>query len=172
MPKIPIDYSKTIIYKFKCNDLNITDEYYGSTCHFINRKWQHKADCYNPNCEKYNQKKYLFIRANGGWDNWQMIEVEKYPCKDKNEARARENYHIELNQSKLNMIKAFLSEEVKKENLDDYQKEYRENHKEVNKQYQKEYQKIRITCSCGKEIGKSEITKHIKTKFHLLNEKK
>jgi len=35
---------------------------------------------------------YNFINANGGWDNWEMIELEKYPCKDSNEAYARERY--------------------------------------------------------------------------------
>ena len=30
------------------------------------------------------------IRENGDWNNWSMIEIEKYPCNDDNEARARE----------------------------------------------------------------------------------
>ena len=35
------------------------------------------------------------IRKNGGWENWCMIEIEKYPCNDKNEAKARERYWLE-----------------------------------------------------------------------------
>ena len=31
------------------------------------------------------------IRDNGGWDNFKMIEVEKYPCKDKRDAERRED---------------------------------------------------------------------------------
>ncbi len=38
MPKKIIDFSKTIIYKIVCNDLNITDVYVGRTTNFINRK--------------------------------------------------------------------------------------------------------------------------------------
>jgi hypothetical protein len=30
------------------------------------------------------------MRYNGGWDMFRMIEVEKYPCKDKREAEKRE----------------------------------------------------------------------------------
>ena len=36
------------------------------------------------------------IRENEGWNNWSMIEIEKYPCNDKNEACARERYWYEL----------------------------------------------------------------------------
>jgi hypothetical protein len=27
--------------------------------------------------KRYNLKLYQIIRANGGWDNWDMIEIEK-----------------------------------------------------------------------------------------------
>jgi hypothetical protein len=47
---------------------------------------------------------YKEIRENGGWDNYSMVEVEKYPCKDKNEARSRERYWYENLNSQLNMI--------------------------------------------------------------------
>ena len=49
MPKKDIDYSKTIIYKIVCNDLNITDVYVGHTTNFIKRKARHKYDCNNIN---------------------------------------------------------------------------------------------------------------------------
>jgi hypothetical protein len=42
MPKENIDYSKTIIYKIVCKDVNIKDCYVGSTTNFTNRKGQHK----------------------------------------------------------------------------------------------------------------------------------
>ena len=49
MPKKIIDYSKTIIYKIVCNDLNITDLYIGHTTNFIKRKATHKSNCNNIN---------------------------------------------------------------------------------------------------------------------------
>ena len=30
------------------------------------------------------------IRDNGGWDSFQMLEVEKYSCNDRREAEKRE----------------------------------------------------------------------------------
>ena len=49
MPKLPIDYSKTIIYKIVCNDTNITDCYVGHTTDITRRKAHHKCSCNNPN---------------------------------------------------------------------------------------------------------------------------
>ena len=73
MPKTPIDYSKTIIYKIVCKDLNVKDVYVGHTTDFIRRKRQHNSVC---NCEtslRHNLKVYQLIRDSGGWENWSMI---------------------------------------------------------------------------------------------------
>jgi len=78
MPKKFIDYSKTIIYKIVCNDLNITDVYVGHTTNFIKRKAHHKSNCVNPIFKSYNFKIYNIIRQNGGFENWSMIEIEKF----------------------------------------------------------------------------------------------
>jgi len=102
MPKVNIDYSKTIIYKIVCNDLNITDCYIGQTTEFAKRKSCHKRDCNTEHREGYKYKIYKFIRENGGWDNWSMIEIEKYSCSDGNEARARERHWFETLQATLN----------------------------------------------------------------------
>jgi len=102
MPKVAIDYTGTIIYKFVCKDLNIKDVYVGHTTNFTKRKTAHKSVYNNENASYHNSKKYKIIRENGGWDNWDMIEIEKYSCQDKNEAIARERYWYELNHSTLN----------------------------------------------------------------------
>ena len=83
MPKKNIDYSKALIYKIVCNDLNIKDCYVGSTTDFTKRKGHHKRGCNNVNTKCYNYNVYQFIRANGGWDNWTMVLVENYPCENK-----------------------------------------------------------------------------------------
>ena len=69
MPRTPIDYSKTIIYKLVCNDVDVTELYVGSTTNFRNRKNEHNNKCHNTNSVKYNYKIYQFIRANGGFLN-------------------------------------------------------------------------------------------------------
>ncbi len=103
MPKKIIDFSKTIIYKIVCNDLNITEVYVGHTTNFINRKALHKSNCNNINGKSYNLKIYNTIRNNGGFENWSMIEIEKFQdCNDINEASAKERYYYELLNAKLN----------------------------------------------------------------------
>ena len=141
MPRKPVDYSKTVIYKIVCNVLIVNDLYVGSTSNFRNRKWNHKSICNNEKGKKYNFKVYQTIRANGGWNNYSMIEIEKYPCKDGNESRARERYWYEELKATLNMdIPNRTIEEWKKDN-DEKIKEKRKTHyqehaKEINKKCQ------------------------------------
>jgi hypothetical protein len=102
MPRKSSDYSRTVIYKLVCNDIAVKDFYVGHTTGFSNRKWVHKNDCNNPN--KNKNKIYTIINENGGWDNWKMVEIEKFSCKDGNEARAREKHFADLLQPTMNTI--------------------------------------------------------------------
>jgi predicted RND superfamily exporter protein len=135
MPKTPMDYSKTIIYKIVCNDLSIKESYVGHTTDMTNRKWGHKSVCNNEKNKSYNLKIYQIIRENGGWDNWSMVLVEKFPCKDKYEACKREREVYEELEAKMNMVIPYITQEETKE----YHKKYREEHQEQLKQYIKQY---------------------------------
>ena len=146
MTKTIINYSNTIIYKIVCNDLTIEEKYVGSTTNFRQRKSCHKSTCNNENSKKYNYKIYQFIRNNGGWENWCMIEIEKYPCEDGNETRSRERFWIEELKCKLNIIVPTRSKkehyeanaEKIKENKKTYQQENADKIKEYKKTYQQE----------------------------------
>ncbi len=149
MPKTQTDYSNTIIYKLCCKDSSILDIYVGHTTNFTNRKNQHKTSCCNNNNKKYNQYVYEFIRDNGGWDNWSMIQIEQHNCKDKREAESTEHYWIEQLGAKLNTNKPYAKckEEPKiyKENWYEEKKDYilekaKQNYEE-NKEHKLEYQK-------------------------------
>jgi hypothetical protein len=102
MPRLNIDYSKIVIYKIVCDDFDIEDCYVGSTTDFVKRKSNHKSTCHNSNSNRHNLNVYQFIRANGGWDNWSMLELEKYPCNDNNEATLRERHWMETLNAELN----------------------------------------------------------------------
>jgi len=128
-----IDYSKTIIYKIVCNDLNITDLYIGSTTQFTTRKSQHKCRCNNLEDKNSKFKIYKTIRDNGGWLNWAMVKIEDFPCADGNEARARERYWYEQLNSNLNMRYPIRND-----------KEYREDNKELLKVKHKQYHEENI----------------------------
>ena len=75
MPRTPIDYSKTLIYKLvHKDDLENSNIYVGSTTDFRKRKWSHKECCNNLKSSKYHRKVYQYIRDNCGFDEWVMIE--------------------------------------------------------------------------------------------------
>lgn len=125
MPKQNLDYSNTIIYKIICKDTDITDTYVGHTIDFVQRKCGHMQSCINSKSANYNCKLYEVIRANGGWDNWRMDIINFYNCKNKSEARQKEQEHfIELN-ANLNSIEPFQKQKdlIKKSNLQKKDKE-------------------------------------------------
>lgn len=192
MPRKPIDYSNTIIYKLVCNDLAVTDIYVGHTTDFINRKRQHKKCCNNTNVGAYNYKVYQIIRENGGWDNWSMIQIEEYCCNNTNEARAKERYWIETLKSNLNVNipnRSYLEyNNVNRKKINEKQRQYnKENRDKINEnqtQYNKEnkdnindkmkthYQKIKeiknkkYICECGGKYSNQYKNNHLKRPIH------
>jgi hypothetical protein len=151
MPLTPVDYSKTLIYKLvHKDDYDNANIYIGSTTDFARRKNKHKSNCYNEKHKSYNEKKYQYIRDNGGWDEWEMVLVERHNCNDGNEARAREEYWRSHYNAKLNMMRAYRTEEQRKEQMKEYfennkdkikgqKKDYREEHKDKIAEQQKAY---------------------------------
>jgi len=167
MPKIPIDYNNTLIYKL-CHkeDYDNANIYIGSTTNFTKRKNQYKLSCLDENAKEYHQKKYQCIRDNGGWDNCNMIEIEKYPFNDKREAAAKEEYWRTYF-AVLNSIKCYSSSDHKKEKNAGKCKKYCENNKVKIAEYLKEYcdnnkGKIAITNKNYCENNKGKIAKYLK----------
>jgi len=120
MPKQPIDYSKTIIYKIE----HIDDDsivYVGHTTNWDKRKCEHKNRCKNENGYNYNCRLYQMIRENGGWNSFKMLEVEKFNCNDKREAEKRENEIMKELKANMNMVRSYVSkEDVKQDNQEYY----------------------------------------------------
>jgi hypothetical protein len=121
-----VNYNNSIIYKLCCKDIDVKEIYVGSTTNFTRRRQQHKECCNNNNLLPV----YCFIRANGGWENWDMVEIEKYSCNDKRELHTRERYWIESLKSNLNCVIPTRTD-----------KEYTLSHKEEKKKYDSEYYK-------------------------------
>ena len=195
MPK-NVDYSKVVIYKIVCKDLDIKECYVGHTTNFTKRKYTHHKLCTDVTCKNSHLKVYQMIRDNGNWENWEMIEIERYPCDDFNEARARERHWYEKLNSKLNSRKPFVSKEEQKIITHDYNvlhfpayyeknkaaiiqqvKKYADNNKEVivkrSKIYrQKNKEEIQakkakpIVCECGLSVTSCHYQRHRRTKMH------
>ena len=138
MPKVPIDYSNTIIYKlvnYDCPELS----YVGSTTNRTRRKQEHKCCVTNPNNKAYNRKVYKMIRENGGWESWHMVDIKAFPCANRREAEAEEDKIMQELKANMNSQKAHLTEEYKKQYRKTYNAEYRDTHKEQHKEQLQKY---------------------------------
>jgi hypothetical protein len=145
MPRIEINYQNTVIYKIVCNDLNVKDVYVGHTTNFTKRKYQHKYKTVYKKGHSYEYKIYKTIRQYGGFENWSMIEIEKYPCNDKLSASKKERYYYELLNANLNTL---------------------------NPSRDKDEMKIanakKVICDyCGKSISTCYITRHKANQNHI-----
>jgi hypothetical protein len=147
MEKNP-DYSETVIYKIIPNtELNYC--YVGNTCDIERRIKNHRSNCENVNSEAYNRLLYKTIRENGGWSEWSLIVIEKFPCNNDIEARQREQFYIKELNANLNCIRAFRTddekiEQIKKDNrtleqLHEKTKIYYEKNKEICNEKSKVY---------------------------------
>ena len=161
MPKENIDYSKTIIYKIVCKDINIKDCYVGSTTDFIRRKNRHKL-----NSKRNNSESELYvhdvIRNNGGWENWEMIEIEKYIASDHNDALKKERFWLEE-------LKATLNKKTPSKTHSESKKDWKTKNIEKVKDQQKrddEKRKVKILCDCGCLIRKGDISQHKRSQKH------
>jgi hypothetical protein len=134
MPRLPIDYSKSIIYSI----VSKTDEtllYVGSTTDFIKRKASHKSITNNVNSNRYNLQLYIMIRANGGWDAFDMKPVKEYPCENKIQLTIEEERIRKEMNANLNTLRAHIT----KEEMVEVKKVYKMLHKEKIAEQNKEY---------------------------------
>ena len=197
MPRLPINYSNTIIYKLVCNDVAITDVYVGHTTDFTNRKRGHKSKCNNENGIYYNTYVYQFIRENGGWENWSMLEICKLSCVDKQDALRNERKYIEELKATLNKVVPTRTRqeyyEQNREQITEQRKEYRDQNREQiaeqkqeyynqnqeqlaekNKEYYEqnrvkllENRRTKMVCECGVIYSHNGKSRHFKSKKHI-----
>lgn len=196
MPKKPIDYSKGLIYRLVCRDIEVKEIYVGSTTDFASRKRLHKSDCHNSNSKRYGLKVYNYMREHGGWDNWDMILIEYFPCADEYELHARERHWIEHLSSTLNgNIPTRTHKEWRAENKETVatqQKAWKDENKEhisewgaqyyldnidtikaklqayrdANQEAIKAHRNESVTCECGAIITRTCKARHMRSKRH------
>lgn len=130
-----INYENTYIYKIVSKDLSLEKCYVGSTTNFVKRKYLHKFVCNNENHKNHKLPLYVYINSNGGWDNFDMILIEKCCLENSLQCRMKEREYYELLNAQLNMRKPYLNEIEKGE----YYKNYITKYNQDNKDYFKEY---------------------------------
>lgn len=140
---MPVDYSKSKIYKIVCN---ITGEtYYGSTTQPLTRRLaKHVNDIKSPSTKRYCSVKPIIERG-----NYDCILCEECPCENREQLHAKERTWIETNKCINKYIPNRKPNERKdtkiqyyennKEKIMEYQKQYNEKNKEYIKQRSRAY---------------------------------
>ena len=128
-----MDYKNTVMYHFVCRDPSQVARYVGSTTNFVKRKAQHKCACNKPDQRGYHLNLYQTIRDNGGWNNWEMVPLEEFPCENQIQQHIREQYWIDKLSPVLNTNKAYIEDKVA------YRKAYYETNIEACKERMKAY---------------------------------
>ena len=128
---------------------------------------------------------YLFIRANGGWNNFDMILIEQCSVENILEARKKERKYIEeLNATLNTFIPSRTHQEYSKQwYVDNKEKiinkvtKFRNTHKDIISERKKKYrlanieqirtkQTTKCECECGKSYSKSHKARHYESTRH------
>lgn len=169
-------YTKGKIYKI----IQLDDDenmYIGSTIQSLSgRMCLHRSTSRIP--DRKNIKFYKHVSENGGWSNFHIVLIEPYPCDNKDELNAREEYWRKMLNGNLNSYSAYgLDKEKKKRYHYEYNKlpHMKKYNREYNKQphmkkYHRDYDKNRVStkikCDCGGKTDLLNISKHVKTQIH------
>ena len=109
------------------------------------------------------------MRKHGGWDNWQMIEIEKYPCNDSNEATARERYWYDELKSTMNFMKPRLTNEERMNYNVLCRSEQKKGYYITNKAHIAERKKSNVfVCSCGSTVRVNDRKPHLNSASHVI----
>ena len=169
-------FEDSVIYRIDVGD----DFYIGSAENYITRKRRHWGNVHSSNPTEHAPL-YKAIWAND--NKYTINKLHDFPCENKEELRWEERRCCEELNPTLNVYKAILSKEERKEYLQDYMKEYNKTYKvgenrekyltikkksyEKNKEQSKSRATERIICECGKECARGKISRHRKTASHI-----
>ena len=177
-----MDYPTAIdgtIYKISCKDTNIKEVYIGGTTNFKARQYRHKANCNTLSC---TFKVYQFINQHGGWDNWEMSEIETVKIKNRTQLNMIERLYMNNYTNVLNMNAPMRTKEESRQYHIDYGRKYRENFPELanesrrmsyakhRDEIQKRKRENRVYCACcNMTFRRDSLSRHNKSVTHVRN---
>ena len=157
------DYNNGKIYKIEA--LGTDEIYVGSTCSPLSvRMATHRANYKKWKAGKHNKCKSYDLFEKYGLENCKIRLIELYPCTCKDELERREG---ECQKELLGkgLVNKNIAGRTKKEWYDD-NKEHIKKYYETNKEKINEYRSQIVTCECGCEVTKRNLSKHKKSKKH------
>lgn len=126
------EYAFYLIHPANTDKIQVYDEtirecYIGST-RCPNKRFRcHRSMCNNPDRFGYNLKVYQHIRANGGFDEWQISILETHTITT-SEAKIHERWLIELYESALNTC-------LPSRTFSEYETSHKKQKKAINRSY-------------------------------------
>ena len=93
MPKTPINYNNTLIFKICPKDLNDKDIFIISSTNLPKLKCLLKKTLSNLPEQPTSDDLKKFIISKGGLQNIEFIKIESFPCSNKYESDARVHFH-------------------------------------------------------------------------------
>jgi len=175
---MPRNYANAVIYKIARRD-GTGECYVGSTCDIRSRRRSHKCSCTNPNEKHHKSPVYQHICANGGWDEWECVPIEAFPCENKTELEIRERHWVDELKPALNVYNpaAHALAGGRAAYHAAYNAKYRKDNKEALSVYCAEYRKdnkeairakwsVKVQCECGSVVSRGNLYKHQRTAKH------
>jgi hypothetical protein len=121
-------------------------------------------------------KLYTFIRENGNWDNFDMLEIEKFCCTDGNEARARERViHDMLNATLNSQLPNSTSDDAKELRIKNDKMNFEMNKdklREISREYYKANKPAMQEANKQYRILNKDKLSESKKEYHELNKVK
>jgi hypothetical protein len=142
---MPRDHSNAVVYKIARRD-GEGDIYIGATSYLPTRRACHKRRCTDPKGFAFHTPVYEHIRANGGWDEWEVVAVEEFPCDNRTELARREREWVDRLAPRLNT--------------------YYPNAIEAAGGLT-QYKLAPILCECGCSSSRNNLARHRQTRKHL-----
>ena len=180
------DFSQSTIYHIRTIETKVV-VYVGSSTNFKQRCASHKSRCKNSSTLTI----YNYMRDNGGFDLFEIIPVIFLKLNDAVELRIEEQKEMDKYTDKLNVIKAYISDqdrivrdkengkkyyEENREKLIEKTREYYESNKDKVCNYQKEYyeqnrEKVQEQKRQYREVNQ-EYIKHYHEEYRKANREK
>jgi len=142
------DYSKSKIYKIVSDQTNKI--YIGSTIEALSRRMTKHRNDYRR--WKNGKRNYITSFEILKYDDAIIELIEKYPCDDKDELRAREGYYQKKLKDKS------VNQRIAGRGSKEY---YQDNKDSINERRNKKY-----NCVCGGRYTYDHKSHHLKTKMH------
>ena len=157
-------YSKGVIYKIVSTKTNSV--YIGSSINVERRVSQHRT--LQADAIRGRQHKNVRSLEITCLDDWQLVVIEKYPCRTKKELETRERYWIENTPNCINhhiptrtRSEYRIANEEQKEKSRQRAHQYYKDHREDCKAYFAEKMDCKL---CGCQVNRSHMSRHHMTK--------